>query len=375
MVMVNSGFSASITGSEGNSPARLPCWLAGVTPPADLLTAEPIDPLDVDEESVGLLQLTSGSTGPPKAVRITHRNLVSNAEAMFVGAEFDIDTDVSVSWLPLFHDMGMTGYLVVPMYFGAELVKVTPMDFLDFRDMLRPASGFQSWQFKLLEARLGLKYEHRYGQQYYTSQLRQPEIDAIKDAETSPSLLQLVNGWLERMPFFRLPADGPLPGQTGKPQDHGIAFWANYRQRYLESLADVEKSNLALFDKIFFGSPSPEGTQTENRSLSPAACRAALFIMLYRGYPILQLPFQVLNQLLEIDEQLSTWRYRHMSMVHRIIGTRIGTGWSTGKDYLSAAMMKHHLFKEVAALTSFLIERRRLPELDAEMERRLGFAR
>ena len=59
---------------------------------------------------------------------------MSNAEAMFVGAEFDMDTDVIVSWLPLFHDMGMTGFLTVPMYFGAELVKVTPMDFL--RDTL-----------------------------------------------------------------------------------------------------------------------------------------------------------------------------------------------------------------------------------------------
>ena len=46
----------------------------------------------------------------------------------------DTDTDVIVSWLPLFHDMGMTGFLVVPMYFGAELVKITPMDFL--RDTL-----------------------------------------------------------------------------------------------------------------------------------------------------------------------------------------------------------------------------------------------
>jgi fatty-acyl-CoA synthase len=97
---------------------------------ADLLTADPIDPLDTDEDDIALLQLTSGSTGPPKAVRITHRNLVSNAEAMFVGAEYDLDTDVIVSWLPLFHDMGMTGFLIVPMYFGAELVKVTPMDFL-----------------------------------------------------------------------------------------------------------------------------------------------------------------------------------------------------------------------------------------------------
>src|SRR5882762_7463739 len=88
---------------------------------------------------------------------------------------------------------------------------MTPMDFLDFRDMLRPASGFQSWQFKLLEARLGLKFEQRIGQQYYVSQLRQPEVDTIKSAEKDLSLLQLVNGWLERMPFFRLPADGPAP--------------------------------------------------------------------------------------------------------------------------------------------------------------------
>jgi len=99
-----------------------------------LLAADPIDPVDTDEDDVALMQLTSGSTGSPKAVVITHRNLHSNAEAMFVGAEHDLDHDVIVSWLPLFHDMGMTGFLVVPMYFGAELVVVTPMDFL--RDIL-----------------------------------------------------------------------------------------------------------------------------------------------------------------------------------------------------------------------------------------------
>jgi tryptophan 2,3-dioxygenase len=280
------------------------------------------------------------------------------------------------------HRLGRCGTILKVLVHQIDIMEtMTPMDFLDFRDMLRPASGFQSWQFKLLEARLGLKYEHRYGQQYYVSQLRQPEIDIIKAAEKDASLLELVNNWLERMPFFRLPADGPIPGTSSTPpQDHGIAFWAGYRQRYLESLADNEKSNLPLFDKIFFGDPSPDRPFAEAhqhplpaRQLSPAACRAALFIMLYRGYPILQLPFQVLNQLLEIDEQLSTWRYRHMSMVQRMIGTRIGTGGSTGKDYLSAALLKHHVFKEVAALTSFLIERKRLPQLDVEMEKRLGF--
>ena len=80
------------------------------------------------------MQLTSGSTGSPKAVQITHRNIYSNAEAMFIGAQYDVDNDVMVSWLPCFHDMGMVGFLTIPMYFGAELVKVTPMDFL--RDTL-----------------------------------------------------------------------------------------------------------------------------------------------------------------------------------------------------------------------------------------------
>jgi tryptophan 2,3-dioxygenase len=242
---------------------------------------------------------------------------------------------------------------------------MTPMDFLDFRDKLRPASGFQSWQFKLLEARLGLKYEHRFGKQYYLSQLRQPEIDRIKAGESQPSLLQLLNGWLERMPFF--------DAATSRN------FWSDYRLRYQQSLTDVEKGNLEYFDTVFQLSGATEPLTESltpppvDRSLSPAACRAALFIMLYRGYPLLQLPFQVLHQLLEIDEQLSTWRYRHMSMVHRMIGTRIGTGGSTGKDYLGSALERHHLFREIAALTSFLIERKRLPQLDPEMERRLGF--
>lgn len=100
----------------------------------DLLAAEPIDPVETGEDDLALMQLTSGSTGSPKAVQITHRNIYSNAEAMFIGAEYDVDKDVMVSWLPCFHDMGMVGFLTIPMYFGAELVKVTPMDFL--RDTL-----------------------------------------------------------------------------------------------------------------------------------------------------------------------------------------------------------------------------------------------
>lgn len=243
------------------------------------------------------------------------------------------------------------------------LETMTPMDFLDFRDMLRPASGFQSWQFKELEAKLGLKFQQRHGQEYYISKLRPAQIEIIKKAESERSLMELLNGWLERMPL--------APTYQG---DEKESFWTEYRNCYQNSLADVEKNNLGSFDKIFFGKngSTPE-TKEESLFLSSQACRAALFIMLYRGYPLLQLPFQLLNALLEIDEQLSSWRYRHMNMVHRMIGTRIGTGGSSGKDYLKAAADKHYIFKEIAQLNSFLIERRKLPSLSHELEKRLGF--
>jgi len=237
------------------------------------------------------------------------------------------------------------------------LETMTPMDFLDFRDMLRPASGFQSWQFKQLEAKLGLKFENRYGHEYYLSQLRPEHISLIKKAESNKSLLELVDTWLERMPLAP-------PLDTSQ----STSFWNEYRNRYQNSLADAEKDHLAMFDAIFFAVD-----REQSASLSPRACRAALFISLYRGYPLLQLPFQLLNGLLEIDEELSSWRYRHMNMVHRMIGTRIGTGGSSGKDYLKAAADKHYIFKEFARLNSFLIERRKLPTLSPELEKRLGF--
>jgi tryptophan 2,3-dioxygenase len=243
------------------------------------------------------------------------------------------------------------------------LETMTPMDFLDFRDMLRPASGFQSWQFKLLEAKLGLKFEYRHGKEYYTSMLKEQHVSLIKKAEEDASFLQLVNSWLERMPLFD---DKELWKNIGdKTEEH--PFWKEYKLRYSNSLAEAEKNNLEAFDEVFF-------SQRESHyTFSAKANRSALFIMLYRGYPLLQLPFQLLNNLLEIDEQLSTWRHRHMNMVHRMIGTRIGTGGSSGKDYLKAAADKHYIFKEIAQLTSFLIERRRLPELPKTVEEKLGF--
>ncbi|HEV8270119.1 MAG TPA: tryptophan 2,3-dioxygenase family protein, partial [Chitinophagaceae bacterium] len=133
---------------------------------------------------------------------------------------------------------------------------MTPMDFLDFRDMLRPASGFQSWQFKQLEAKLGLKFDQRHGKEYYTAQLRKEHVDIIKVSESNRSLLELINTWLERMPLAPQLSDDPN------------SFWQIYRKSYQGSLADAEKGNLSALDDVFFNNLQPS---TLNVQLSPAA--------------------------------------------------------------------------------------------------------
>jgi fatty-acyl-CoA synthase len=106
--------------SEHGIPYRLLSELSGTF----------TDVVQAAEDDHALLQLTSGSTADPKAVRITHGNLYSNIMAMADRAALDVVNDTMVSWLPLFHDMGMVGFLTVPMTLGIELVKVTPPDFL-----------------------------------------------------------------------------------------------------------------------------------------------------------------------------------------------------------------------------------------------------
>ena len=244
---------------------------------------------------------------------------------------------------------------------------MTPMDFLDFRDMLRPASGFQSWQFKKLEAKLGLVFEQRHGQEYYTSQLKEKEIAIIKEAEETDSVIILLNTWLERMPFITDKLFW-INYQPVSDKDRPVDFFADYEHIYVNSLADAEKNNEDFFKQVFY-----DDSKNTTRQLTPKACRNALFIMLYRGYPMLELPFQLLETLLEIDNQLGNWRYRHINMVQRMIGTRIGTGGSSGAGYLKSAMDKNIIFKEIAQLNSFLIDRKKLPVLPKELTDNLGY--
>ncbi|WP_420750808.1 fatty acyl-AMP ligase [Rhodococcus sp. O3] len=97
---------------------------------AQMRAGSPIDPVDTAESDIALQQLTSGSTGSPKAVLISHENFYVNAYAMIDRIKYSLDDDVMISWLPLFHDMGMVGFLSVPMQVGAEVVSVTPLEFL-----------------------------------------------------------------------------------------------------------------------------------------------------------------------------------------------------------------------------------------------------
>lgn len=231
------------------------------------------------------------------------------------------------------------------------LETMTPLDFLDFRDLLRPASGFQSIQFKMIEATLGLNYEHRHGKAYYLSQLTPADVERVKHAEAERSLLVLINEWLERMPFVKNDAYW-----KETPDER---FWQKYRKAYQDSLSEGEQQNLELFDMLF----TNDAAYPADRSFSADASRNALFIMLYRDHPLLHLPYELLTTLLEVDELLSMWRHRHIHMVQRTIGKRVGTGGSTGAQYLRGAADSHYIFKELAELTSFLLPRHLLPQL------------
>jgi fatty-acyl-CoA synthase len=80
-------------------------------------------------EDIAFLQYTSGSTGDPKGVTLTHANLLANIRSIAAGVELQPE-DVAVSWLPLYHDMGLIGAWFVPLFSGVPLVVMSPLAFL-----------------------------------------------------------------------------------------------------------------------------------------------------------------------------------------------------------------------------------------------------
>jgi tryptophan 2,3-dioxygenase len=246
------------------------------------------------------------------------------------------------------------------------LETMTALDFLEFRNHLLPASGFQSKQFRLIEAKLGLRMEERHKKEYYKNtrrgSLSESDMREVTHMEGESTLKELIIKWLERTPFFDERYWVEYVSTSGAKENK---FWSDYRQTYQNSLSTGEGGRLAEFDKAFLN----EG----RGDLSPKAMQAALFITLYRNLPVFQLPFELLNTLSEIDELLSNWRYRHFSMVRRMIGIRAGTGGTSGAGYLEGTLSQHYIFREITEVATFLIERSKLPELPNGVKEKVSF--
>ncbi len=262
------------------------------------------------------------------------------------------------------------------------LETMTPLDFLDFRDALTPASGFQSFQFRLIERKLGLPDSTRakFEDTPYFKRLSGAHRKLVLAAGKSDSLFALVERWLERTPFTRF---------------GGFDFWREYRkavgamldrdERIIRSNPALDPEGLARelqalgATRVSFGAlldPERHALLVRDGSwrLSHAATLSALLIHLYRDRPILHEPFRLLEKLVEVDEQFALWRTRHAIMVHRMIGTKIGTGGSSGHQYLMKAAAAHRVFGDLFNLSTFLIPRSSLPKLPPKVARALGFA-
>jgi acyl-CoA synthetase (AMP-forming)/AMP-acid ligase II/alkylation response protein AidB-like acyl-CoA dehydrogenase/acyl carrier protein len=132
---------ASVVISTAGARTRIQPWLDGVRDQdrevGDLLLCEDVDPAgadrfvgrDLPSGDHALLQYTSGSTASPRGVVVTHHNLVANL-AMLQHSFQLTDRSDSVSWLPLFHDMGLIGGLLEPLYLGAHTVLLAPATFI-----------------------------------------------------------------------------------------------------------------------------------------------------------------------------------------------------------------------------------------------------
>lgn len=257
---------------------------------------------------------------------------------------------------------------------------MTPLDFLEFRNLLTPSSGFQSAQFRLIEATLGLEMQSRHQQDYYkrTNEggFNEEDLNRINKKEASQNLLQLINKWLERMPFFENEFWKNYKSLANNNSVQHV-FWNDYRQIYKDGLTEREANKIIDFDYVFFDK-IPEGAtdqqlETLRSKFSSTALRAALFIMLYRDFPVFQTSYQILNTLIEIDHLMANWRHKHLVMVRRMIGMRVGTGNTSGAGYLEGALNKHYVYRDLAGLSTYLIERKNLPKLPAELIKHLSF--
>ena len=270
--------------------------------------------------------------------------------------------------------------LLVPQL--SILETMTPMDFLEFRDLLIPASGFQSVQFREIEIKMGLNTKERFNvdREFFTGRLNNIDKDQIEKVEAQSSLFNLLEKWLERL---------PLTNQKN------FNFWDQYKEAIHKMLKQDEETlqkNLAHLDeksktiqlqnlentKLTFNSLFDQNLHNElikekKRRLSQPALLNALFILLYRNEPYLTQPFEILNNLMIIDENFTHWRYKHALLAQRMLGNKIGTGGSSGHVYLKNAADNNKIYLDLFNLSTYIIARSYLPTLPENIKTALNF--
>ncbi|XP_006629544.1 tryptophan 2,3-dioxygenase A [Lepisosteus oculatus] len=261
------------------------------------------------------------------------------------------------------------------------LETMTPLDFFDFRDYLSPASGFQSLQFRMLENKIGVPDSLRvpYNRRHYRDNFKGQESEILLKSEQEPTLLQLVEKWLERTPGL---------------EEKGFNFWGKLQRNIEEGLmqetervekleeSEMKEEMLAelmkqkeVFNPLFDEKRHEHLLSKGERRLSYKALQGALMIYFYREEPRFQVPFQLLNSLMDIDGLMTKWRYNHVCMVHRMIGSKAGTGGSSGYHYLRSTVSdRYKVFVDLFNLATFLVPRSWVPKLNPVVHKFLYMA-
>ncbi|MCE9521855.1 MAG: tryptophan 2,3-dioxygenase [Alphaproteobacteria bacterium] len=261
------------------------------------------------------------------------------------------------------------------------LETMTPMDFLEFRNLLMPGSGFQSEQFRLIEVRLGLKRDARlaFNGASFDASLTEDARKRVVATEAAPSLRDQVDAWLSRTPFvdmggfhfreaFAAALDKMLSQDMDLIQAHPH-LGAAEKELQLASL----RNSRAMFDGLLDDKRYTELQAQGAWVFSRRALQAALFLFLYRDEPAANAAFRMLKALMDMDEMLALWRMRHALMVSRMLGRKVGTGGSAGFDYLRATADKHRAYNDLFAIATFLIPRSALPALPDEVRKSMRY--
>ena len=253
------------------------------------------------------------------------------------------------------------------------LETLTPQGFLAFRDGLGTASGFESYQMREFEMLLGLANEDRlYGMDpisTFRKLAENSERDAVilarlEDVASKPSLFDSILRWVSRTPIM-----GSTAGSDG---DDSVV--EAYVDAHLNSHNKLGKQAAARMSG--YGASSPEKAADRFASSHQAAidylkpdgevsrARAGLlFIESYRELPLLTWPRTLIDAIVELEEAMVKWRHAHARMVERIMGRRIGTGGTSGVDYLDATS-QYRIFKDLWAVRTILVRPDSRPELE-----------